>query len=100
MAEAVRTQLVVAEAAAAAARLARGGSMRDPDISAWVIDNIAPLLDVQEPRTENERRELMGLILDAADMAGPTDHVEDDKLRRTMATIRRSDFCGHLNRGL
>ncbi|OSJ21496.1 Gfo/Idh/MocA family protein [Bradyrhizobium japonicum] len=100
LAEAVRTQLVVAEAAAAAARLARGGSMRDPDISAWVIDNIAPLLDVQEPRTENERRELMGLILDAADMAGPADHVEDDKLRRTMATIRRSDFCGHLNRGL
>jgi hypothetical protein len=35
------------EANAVASRLAEGGSIRDPDISAWIIDNIAPLLGTE-----------------------------------------------------
>lgn len=51
LAEAVRAQLLVREAGAVADRLARGSGMRDPDVLAWLVDNIAPLLDVREPRS-------------------------------------------------
>ncbi len=99
LAEAVRTQLIAEEAGAAAAGLARGGSMRDPDISAWIIDNIAPLLDIHEPRTENERRELAELIVDAVEAANLPADVQNDKLRPMIATIWQSDFFGRLTQG-
>jgi hypothetical protein len=96
MAEAIRTRLIAEEASAAAARLARSGSMRDPDISAWIIDNVAPLLDIHEPRAENERQELEALIIDAVETSSLRAHIGDDRLSPIIATIRQSDFFGHL----
>ncbi|WLA54277.1 Gfo/Idh/MocA family protein [Bradyrhizobium diazoefficiens] len=99
LAEAVRTRLIEAEAEAVAVRLAHGGSLRDPDVSTWIIDNIAPLLHIQEPRTHNERRELLELIVDAVEAANLPDNVRDDGLRPMIATIWQSDFFGHMTRG-
>jgi hypothetical protein len=96
LAEAVRTRLIAEEAQAVSARLARGDEMKDPDISAWIIDNVAPLLDIQEPRTSDLRQELADVIVDAVEAADPTAHVHHDGLRPLIATIQQSDFFRHL----
>ncbi|QPF93900.1 Gfo/Idh/MocA family protein [Bradyrhizobium commune] len=99
LAEMVRARLIAEEASAAAAQLARGGAMRDPDVSAWIIDNLAPLLDIREPRTESERRELADLIIDAVEPASSPAHAGDDRLGPAIATIRQTDFLQRLTRG-
>jgi hypothetical protein len=96
LAEAVRTRLIAEEAKAVSARLARGDAIKDPDISAWIIDNVAPLLDIQEPRTSDLRRELAEIIVDAVEAPDPTAHVHHDGLRPMIATIQQSDFFRHL----
>lgn len=92
LAEAVREQLLVREAEAVGDRLAQGGRMRDPDVSAWLVDNIAPLLNVREPRTDSARAELAGLIMDALEAAKSPAPIQDDKLHSIVAAIRQSDF--------
>jgi hypothetical protein len=96
LAEAVRTRLSAEEAKAVSARLAGGDTMEDPDILAWIIDNVAPLLDIQEPRTSDLRRELADIIVDAVKAALLTAQVHDDGLRPLITAIRQSDFFGHL----
>lgn len=96
LAEAVRTRLTAEEAKAVSARLARGDTMADPDVLAWIIDNVAPLLDIQEPRTSDLRRELVDVIVDALQAVDSTAHVHDDTLRAVIATIQQSDFFAHL----
>jgi hypothetical protein len=88
--------LIAEEAQAVSARLARGDEMKDPDISAWIIDNVAPLLDIQEPRTSDLRQELADVIVDAVEAADPTARVHHDGLRPLIATIQQSDFFRHL----
>ncbi|WP_407188739.1 Gfo/Idh/MocA family oxidoreductase [Bradyrhizobium centrosematis] len=96
LAEAVRAQLLVHEAEAVADRLARGGGLRDPDVLAWLVDNIAPLLDVREPRSESARAELADIIIDALEAATSSTHVQDRKLHAIIAVIRQSDFFRYL----
>ncbi|MET4318801.1 Gfo/Idh/MocA family oxidoreductase [Bradyrhizobium sp. RT5a] len=96
LAEAVRTRLIAEEAKAVSARLARGDTMRDPDVLAWIIDNVAPLLDIQEPRTSDLRRELADIIVGAVEAVDLTAHIHDDRLRPVIATIQQSDFFAHL----
>ncbi|MCA1501838.1 Gfo/Idh/MocA family oxidoreductase [Bradyrhizobium sp. NBAIM14] len=98
LAEAVRAQLLLQEAGAVADRLARGGGMRDPDVLAWVVDNIAPLLDVREPRSESARAELADIIVDALEAATTSAHVNDPKLHSIITAIRQSDFFGCLTK--
>ncbi|MCA1471247.1 Gfo/Idh/MocA family oxidoreductase [Bradyrhizobium sp. IC3195] len=97
LAEALRTRLIAEEAQAVSARLARGDAMEDPDISAWIIDNIAPILGIQEPHGLDLRRELADGILNAFRAAGPMANVCDQGLRSAIATIRQSKFFGHLS---
>ncbi|MCJ9729391.1 Gfo/Idh/MocA family oxidoreductase [Bradyrhizobium sp. PRIMUS42] len=96
LAEAVRAQLLVEEARAVADRLARGRGMRDPDVLAWLVDNIAPLLDVREPRSGSARAELADMIIDALEAVTSSTHVQDRKLHSIIAVIRQSDFFGYL----
>jgi hypothetical protein len=65
LAETVREQLMESEANAVASRLAEGGSIRDPDISAWIIDNIAPLLGTDGMRIENTDEKSMDQVIEA-----------------------------------
>lgn len=97
LAETLRTRLIEEEAQAVSARLARGDAMDDPDIAAWIIDNIAPILGIQEPHNLDLRRELADAILNAFQVAGPMAHVDDQGLSPTIATIRQSKFFGHLS---
>jgi predicted dehydrogenase len=53
LAETVRERLIESEAGAVASRLREGRSIRDPDVSAWIIDNIAPLLGAEGMRFES-----------------------------------------------
>ena len=99
LAEAVRAQLLVQEAGAVADRLARGGRMRDPDVLAWLVDNIAPLLNVREPRSETARAELADTIIGALQAATSPTHAQDPKLHSIIAAIRQSDFFGCLRQG-
>jgi len=96
LAEAVRIRLIAEEARAAAARLARGASMRDPDVAAWIIDNVAPLLNIHEPPTGHERRELADLIVEAVEAAMLRASGRDNKQRAMIAAIGQSDFFRQL----
>jgi hypothetical protein len=70
--------------------------MRDPDVAAWIIDNVAPLLDIHEPPTGDERRELADLIVEAVEAAMLRAPVRDNKQRVMIATIGQSDFFRRL----
>jgi hypothetical protein len=99
LAEVVRARLIVEEAGAVATHLAHGGSVRDPDISAWIIDNIAPLLAGREPGTESEREDRTNFIVDAIASGNASPKVRDDKLRAMLTTIWKSDFFANLTHG-
>lgn len=67
--ETVRELLVEKEAHAVALRLMDGGSMHEPDVSAWIIDNIAPLLGAQGTRIDSADQEATGGIIEAVHQA-------------------------------
>ncbi len=67
--ETVRELLVDREAHAVALRLINGGSMHEPDVSAWIIDNIAPLLGAQGTRIDSEDQATIGRIIEAVNEA-------------------------------
>ena len=69
LAEIVRERLIESEANAVAARLAEGRSIRDPDVAAWIIDNLVPLLAGQGRRIENTDRRRLAQIIDAFQLA-------------------------------
>lgn len=96
--EMVRTRLIEEEAGAAA-RLTRERAMKDPDVSAWIIDNLAPLLHVHEPRNESERRGLEKLIVEGVEAASSPARVGDDRSSPMAAKIRQTDFFERLMQG-
>jgi hypothetical protein len=63
--ESVRELLIEREAHAVALRLIDGGSMHESDVSAWIIDNIAPLLGTQGTRIDSADQETVGRIIEA-----------------------------------
>jgi Oxidoreductase family, NAD-binding Rossmann fold len=65
LAETVRERLIASEAKAVAARLRKGRSIRDPDVSAWIVDNVAPLLGAEGMRFESTDENGVGQILEA-----------------------------------
>jgi hypothetical protein len=67
--ETVRELLIEREAHAVALRLINGGSMYEPDVSAWIIDNIAPLLGTQGTRIDSAAQEKIGRIIEAVHKA-------------------------------
>jgi Oxidoreductase family, NAD-binding Rossmann fold len=100
LAEAVRIRLTEEEASAAAARLSSGGTVRDPDVSAWIVDNIAPSLDLHEPALDHQKQELVELILDAAEMASGNVRTrtrsQSEALDSMVASVRQTRFFGLL----
>jgi hypothetical protein len=69
LAEAVRERLIESEANAAAMRLADGGSVHEADVSAWIIDNIAPLLGAKGMRIESTDQQMIDRIVEAVHQA-------------------------------
>jgi hypothetical protein len=67
--ETVRELLMDKEAHAVALRLTDGGSMHEPEVSAWIIDNIAPLLGAQGTRIDNADQATAGRIIEAVHQA-------------------------------
>jgi hypothetical protein len=65
LAETVRERLIESEAKAVALRLREGRSIRDPDVSAWIVDNIAPLLGAKGMRFESTDENGVSQILEA-----------------------------------
>lgn len=65
LAETVRERLMESEANAIALRLADGHSMQDADISAWIVDNIAPLLGTKGMHIETKDSEGVDRIIEA-----------------------------------
>lgn len=63
--EAVRELLLEREAQAVALHLMTGGSIDDPDATAWIIDNIAPLFGSQGLRLDGADKETIGGIVAA-----------------------------------
>ena len=69
LAETVREQLIEAEANAVSVRLAQGHSIHDADISAWIVDNIAPLLKDEGIRIASADRQRIDQIVEAFQQA-------------------------------
>jgi hypothetical protein len=96
--ETVRELLVEKEAHAVALRLIDGGSMHEPDVSAWIIDNIAPLLGTQGTRIDSADQETTGRIIEAVHEAVSEESSCVAASRRSeaspamMLTIRQSRF--------
>lgn len=68
--EEVRERLVEEEAQVVASRLAGGVRLDDPDVSAWTVDNIAPVWGANGIRIEGDVREASSLVMEAFQMAG------------------------------
>jgi predicted dehydrogenase len=68
--EEVRERLVEEEARSVASRLAGGVRFDDPDISAWVVDNIAPVWGANGIRIEGDVDYASSLAMEAFWMAG------------------------------
>ena len=96
--ETVRELLIEREAQAVALRLINGGSMHEPDVSAWIIDNIAPLLGAQGTRIDSADQETTGRIIEAVHEAVSEESSCVAASRRSeaspamMLTIRQSRF--------
>ena len=96
--ETVREWLMEREANAVALRLIDGGSMHEPDVSAWIIDNIAPLLGTQGARIDSADQETTGRIIEAVHKAVGEESSGAAASRRSeaspamMVTIRQSRF--------
>jgi Oxidoreductase family, NAD-binding Rossmann fold len=98
LAETVRERLIESEANAVALRLAGGGSIHDPDISAWIVDNLTPLLAAEGTRIESADRTGLGEIADAfrqavdAEATGVPAPLPTILSRATISMIRSSRF--------
>jgi predicted dehydrogenase len=96
--EEVRERLVEEEACAVASRFVAGAKLDDPDITAWVVDNTAPVWSANGIGIEGDVHEASNLIMEAFQIAGasmlPNSAVaESGRVSSAMiAAIRQSRF--------
>ena len=69
LAETVRERLIEREANAVASRLAQGRSIRDPNVSAWIVDNLVPLLAGEGRGIESTDQQRLARIVEAFQLA-------------------------------
>jgi len=97
--ELVRERLVAEEARAAAASLARGCTTRDPDVSAWIIDNVAPIWAAGGLPVERAIQEVADLAIETFEVAsglttpGARPPLSGDVSPALISAVRGSRFC-------
>jgi predicted dehydrogenase len=98
LAEAAHERLIDVEAEAVAGRLAAGASVQDADVSAWIVDNIAPLLGLEGVRISAADRDVQIRIVEAAEqfilgsVSGDPLQPEGSRPDALAAAIRGSEF--------